>query len=147
MIICAPGEMMVKSANKMLGCITNWIENIVIPSYKSVICPCLVYCIQFWSDYLRNRYNSNRRGQRQATKMITGIEKLPYKETLKRLGLFSKEMNKREHDSGIQNNEWDQEGKSGTSIYLVSQYKSKGLFKLKGSSFKLIKGNTLLPNA
>ena len=85
----------VKKANSMLGMIKKGIENktanIIMPLYKTIVRPYLEYCVQFWSPHLKKDIVELEKVQKRATKMITGLEHLPYEERLKHLGLFSLE--------------------------------------------------------
>uniref|UniRef100_A0A8C3FA90 Reverse transcriptase domain-containing protein n=1 Tax=Chrysemys picta bellii TaxID=8478 RepID=A0A8C3FA90_CHRPI len=81
----------VKKANRMLGIIKKGIENILLPLYKSMVRPHLEYCIQMWSPHLKKDILALEKVQKRATKMIKGLERVPYEERLKRLGLFSLE--------------------------------------------------------
>lgn len=56
--------------------------------YKSMVCPHLEYCMQFWSSQLKKDILEMEEVQRRATKMIKVKEQLPQEDTLKRLGLF-----------------------------------------------------------
>ncbi|CAM4413494.1 unnamed protein product, partial [Caretta caretta] len=82
----------VKKANRMLGIIKKGIENktvnILLPLYKSMVCPHLEYCIQKWFPHLKKDTLALEKVQRRATKMIRGLEGVPYEERLKTLGLF-----------------------------------------------------------
>ncbi|KAG6933171.1 hypothetical protein G0U57_019969 [Chelydra serpentina] len=84
----------VKKANRMLGIIKKGIENkmdnILLPLYKSIVRPHLEYRVQLWS-HLKKDILALEKVQRRATKMIRGLERVPYEERLKRLGLFSLE--------------------------------------------------------
>ncbi|CAM5097662.1 unnamed protein product [Natator depressus] len=85
----------VKKANGMLGIIKKGIENktenILLPLYKSMVCPHLEYWVQMWSPHLKKDILALEKVQKRATKMIRGLEWVPYEERLKRLGLFSLE--------------------------------------------------------
>ncbi|CAM5145823.1 unnamed protein product [Natator depressus] len=82
----------VKKANGMLGIIKKWIENkmdnTLLPLYKSVVRPHLEYCVQMWPPHLKKDTLALEKVQKRATKMIRGLERVPYEERLKRLGLF-----------------------------------------------------------
>ncbi|CAM5132666.1 unnamed protein product [Eretmochelys imbricata] len=82
----------VKKANRMLRIIKkgieNKLENILLPLYKSMVRPHLEYCVQMWSPHLKKDILALEKVQRRATKMIRGLEWIPYEERLKRLGLF-----------------------------------------------------------
>uniref|UniRef100_K7EYK2 Reverse transcriptase domain-containing protein n=2 Tax=Pelodiscus sinensis TaxID=13735 RepID=K7EYK2_PELSI len=85
----------VKKANRMLGIIRKGIENktqnILLPLYKTMVRPHLEYCVQMWSPHLKKDILALERVQKRATKMIRDLERVPYEERLKRLGLFSLE--------------------------------------------------------
>uniref|UniRef100_A0A8C4XYG1 Reverse transcriptase domain-containing protein n=1 Tax=Gopherus evgoodei TaxID=1825980 RepID=A0A8C4XYG1_9SAUR len=85
----------VKKANSMLGIIKKGIENktenILLPLYKSMVHPHLEYCVQMLPPHLKKDILALEKVQKRATKMIRGLERVPYEERLKRLGLFSLE--------------------------------------------------------
>uniref|UniRef100_K7GG65 Reverse transcriptase domain-containing protein n=1 Tax=Pelodiscus sinensis TaxID=13735 RepID=K7GG65_PELSI len=85
----------VKKANRMLGNIKKGIENktqnILLSLYKTMVRPHPEYCVQLWSPHLKKDILALESVQKRATKMIRGLERVPYKKRLKRLGLFSLE--------------------------------------------------------
>ena len=83
----------VKKANQCLGMIrrsfTHIDKEIFLLVYKTFIRPKLEYCNSVWSPHLQKDIDLLENVQRRATKMVIGMNTLPYEERLKKLDLFS----------------------------------------------------------
>ena len=86
----------VKRANQVLGTIRRTFEyknsDVLVKLYKSLVRPILEYCVQVWRPYNQQEVDLLEGVQRRFTRMIPGLDQLPYRERLVALNLISLEM-------------------------------------------------------
>ena len=89
---CAPSA---QKVNHTLGCIkrsvASRVREVILSICSALVRPHLEYCIQMWSPQYRRDKDVLECIQKGETKMIQGLEHLPYEDRLRDLGLFSLE--------------------------------------------------------
>jgi len=89
-------------ANYILNCIKRGIASrereVIVPLYSAFMRPYLEYCIQVWGHQYRKNSELLEWIQREAMKIIGGLEHLSYEERLRELHLLSQKRRRLRED-------------------------------------------------
>ncbi len=79
-------------------------EETLLCLYKGLVRPSLEYGVIIWSPYLKKDQDAVEAVQRGATRLVPGLQELPYEERLWRLQLptLTYRRSRGGHDSGVQ---------------------------------------------
>ncbi|KAF7246710.1 RNA-directed DNA polymerase from mobile element jockey [Varanus komodoensis] len=99
-------DAVVKRVNATLGYIARSVASrtreVLLPLYTTLVRLQLEYCAQFWAPHYRKDIARLESVQRRATRLVSGLQGMPYDARLRELGLFSLEETQRGSVGDIQ---------------------------------------------
>ncbi|KAF7248247.1 RNA-directed DNA polymerase from mobile element jockey [Varanus komodoensis] len=99
-------DAVVKRANATLGCIARSVASrsreVLLPLYMTLVRPQLEYCVQFWAPHYRKDIVRLESVQHRATRLVAGLQGMPYEARLRELDLFRLEETQRGYVGDIQ---------------------------------------------
>ena len=125
-------------ANRILGFIARTVKSrskeVILKLYIALVRPHLDYAVQFWNPHYRKDIEQLEAVQRRMTKLINGLQNLPYHKRLSKLNLHSLEKRRLRGDL-IEVFKWIKgynQGNIGKMFYVEKSDRTRGNgFKLK----------------